>query len=77
MSSLSAGVVNTLVKFRWGWAALWCTLAVTGVIGASRIPTNRQVDRLLGPDNPVIQSYQTLGQVFGPYDPVVVAYDGD
>lgn len=75
MSSLSAGVVNTLVKFRWGWAALWCTLAVTGFIGASRIPTNRQVDRLLGPDNPVIQSYQTLGQVFGPYDPVVVAYD--
>jgi predicted RND superfamily exporter protein len=75
MSSLFTGVVNTLVDYRWGWAFLWGAVALAGVIWAHEVPVDRRVDRLLGPANPVVQSYQTLGRVFGAYDPIVVAYD--
>ena len=50
-------------------------IAIAGVIWARDLPVDRRVDRLLSPTHPAIQSYQTLGRVFGAYDPIVVAYD--
>jgi predicted RND superfamily exporter protein len=75
MSSLFTGVVNALIDYRWGWAFLWGAVALVGAIWAHDLPVDRRIDRLLSPTNPAIQSYQTLGRVFGPYDPIVVAYD--
>ena len=75
MSSLFTGVVNVLIDYRWVWAFLWGAVALVGAIWAHDLPVDRRVDRLLSPTNPAIQSYQTLGRVFGAYDPIVVAYD--
>lgn len=68
-------LLESLLKWKWGLAILWLTLAAIGLWGVKPQPPQRSIDRLFDSKDGDLRAYQQTLAVFGPAEPILVAYE--
>lgn len=67
-------LVDFLVRFRLVLAIVWLLVALVGAVYTPGLDLQRSLDRLFDSRDGELRSYQTALRVFGPREPILVAY---